>query len=284
MEKDRTQKYAEGLEKTIQTDYAYLKEMIEDFQNICLRITPDKNVPPGMITNIRKANKEIQDKLKEIRAIQQLLQGKYRKYYRRDTHRDKEIFELEFIAKSCISKFEFVLMEKEAKRKLKEGEPAGSIPPLVKPFQWFQTKENQETFLKIVGTLYSLNYEAVPQLVIQDRRQIDKNIIRSLTLFLFSGDSGSLDDLQSQIRLRKHDIIERHNEDELRGVLTHLKEVHPLEVEKVFRRFLGRRVFSHIKCLLLQIKSPKNLETDLLDLIQKTLKEMKEGEVKTLSI
>ena len=45
MEKDRVQRYAESLEKTIQNNYHYLKETIEDFQEMCRMVTPERNVP-----------------------------------------------------------------------------------------------------------------------------------------------------------------------------------------------------------------------------------------------
>ena len=61
---------------------------------------------------------------------------------------------------------------------------------------------------------------------------------RTLTLFLFSGDSLSLDQLQSQIRLREHDILERYGPEEIHGVLAHLRKVDSSEVEKVFQKFM----------------------------------------------
>jgi hypothetical protein len=84
--------------------------------------------------------------------------------------------------------------------------------------------------------------------------------------------------------LREHDIIERYARDELHGLLAHLREIDPLEVEKKFKEFMGSGEFSKIKCLLLSVHPPKNLEGDLLDLVKKALQGMREGEVKTLSI
>jgi len=107
---------------------------------------------------------------------------------------------------------------------------------------------------------------------------------RALTLFLINGDSASLDHLQSQIRLREHDIIERYGQEEVRGVLAHLKEVDPHVVEKKFQQFMESTGLVKLKCLFLQIHSPRDLEADPLKLIKTTLQEMTEGELKTLSI
>jgi hypothetical protein len=117
-----------------------------------------------------------------------------------------------------------------------------------------------------------------------ERREVTQNRPRSFTLFVFSGDGRLIDDLQSKIQLREHDIIERYARDELHGLLAHLREVDPLEVEKKFKEFMGRQEFSKLKCLLLSIHSPKNLVGDVLGLIKKALHGMREGEVKTLSI
>ena len=42
MEKDRNQRYAESLERTVQNNHHYLKEAVEDFREMCLRVTPER--------------------------------------------------------------------------------------------------------------------------------------------------------------------------------------------------------------------------------------------------
>ena len=104
MEKDRVQRYVQSLERTIKSDYIYLKDTIEDFRDQCRMITPEKSFPQGILVDIRETYKEIRDRLTEIKAIEQLLRGKYRQYYHRDALRDKEILEIGFIAKNCFTK------------------------------------------------------------------------------------------------------------------------------------------------------------------------------------
>ncbi len=120
MEKDQIQKqrYALSLERTIQNHYNHLKGSIEGFQEKCQRVTPDRKVPADIINQIRITYKEIRNQLTEIRAIQQLLQTKYRQFYHRDPLRDKEITEFEFISKNFFSKFEYTLKQIEAKTKM----------------------------------------------------------------------------------------------------------------------------------------------------------------------
>jgi hypothetical protein len=222
--------------------------------------------------------------LTEIKAIEQVLQGKYRMYYRRDSVRDKEILEFGFIAKNCYSKFEYTMMQREAQKKAKEREETLRVDQKRLPCQWFRSKENQVTFIKNLRILQELDYEKPTDLETGERREVTPNRPRSLTLFVFSGDGGLIDDVQSKVQLREHDLMERYARDELHGLLAHLREMDPLEVEKKFREFVGRQEFAKLKCLLLSVQSPKNLEGDVLGLIKRTLQGMREGEVKTISI
>jgi hypothetical protein len=280
MEQDRVQRYVRSLERTIQNNHHYLKKSIEDFQEMCRMVSPEKHVPAGITIDIREMYKEIRNRLTEIKAIEQLLQGKYRQYYHRDSLLDKEIMEFGFIAKNCYSKFEYTMVQIEAMKRLKEHAP--KMDHLAEPLQWFRSKENQVAFIKDLRMLMELDYEPTPEQVGEERRDMAGS--RALTLFLISGDSLSIDHLQSQIQLREHDIIERYSQEEVRGVLTHLRKVDPHEVEKKFQQFLEGKGLAKLKCLLLSIHSPKDLDGDPLRIIKTTLQEMAEGELRTLSI
>ena len=280
MERDRVQRYAESLEKTLQNNYRYLKKTMDDFQEMCRMVTPERNVPREILVDIRELYKEIRNRLTEVKAVEQLLQGKYRQYYHRDSLRDKAIMEFGFISKNCYSKFEYTLMQIEAIRKLKESPLKVEHPS--EPFQWFRSEENRVGMIKNLRMLMELDYEPTPEEVGGERRDLAG--ARTLTLFLFSGDSLSLDNLQSQIQLREHDILERYSPEEVRGVLAHLRKVDPIVVEKKFQQFMENKGLTELKCLLLPIHSPKDLEGDLLNLIKTTLQEMNDGKLKTISI
>jgi len=280
MEQDRVERYVKSLERTIQNNYHYLKESIEDFQELCRLVSPEKQIPAGIAIDIREMYKEIRNRLTEIKAIEQLLQGKYRQYYRRDSVRDKELMEFGFISKNCYSKFEHTLVQIEAIKRLKER-PAKAEHEK-EPLPWFRTGENQVAFIKNLRTLMELDYEPTPEKIGEERRDLAGG--RGLTLFLFSGDSVSLDLLQSRAQFREHDILERYSAEEIRGVLAHLGEVGPLEVEKKFRQIMESNGLVRLKCLLVPVRSSKDLEGDLLGFIRKALHRMGEGELKTLSI
>jgi hypothetical protein len=280
MEQDRDQRYVKSLEKTIQNNYHSLKDSIKDFQEMCRVVSPEKHVPAGIAIDIRELYKEIRNRLTEIKAIEQLLQGKYRNYYRRDSVRDKEIMEFGFIAKNCYSKFEYTMMQIEAIKRLKEQSAKPGHPG--EPLRWFRSEENQVAFIKNLRMLTELDYEPSPEKIGEERRDLAGS--RTLTLFLWRGDSPSLDRLQSQLQFREHDILERYNPEEVRGVLAHLRKGDPIEVEKKFQQFKESQGLTKLKCLLLPIQSSKDLEGDLLKLIKAALNEMAEGELRTLSI
>jgi len=280
MSKDPMQRYAESLEKTIQHNYGHLKEMVDDFKGLCLVVTPEKHTPQDIIVDIRELFKEIRDRLAEIKAIQQLLQGKYRQYYRRDSLRDKSIMEFGFLTKNLYSKFEYILIQKQAlahkKEEVSREEQKGF------PYQWFHSRDNQVTFVRNLRILHELDYEDPSNLGIEERRKVLQEKVRHLTLFCLRGNPSLIDEVYSRFRLREHDIIERYAQDELHGLITHLREVNPAELEKVFQRILESEEFSKLKCLVITIHSPKELEGNQFDMIKKTLDEMKEGEVQTL--
>jgi len=280
MEKDRVQRYAESLERTIRNNYRYLKETMDDFQDMCRMVSPERNVPREILVDIREMYKEIRNRLTEIKAIEQLLHGKYRQFYKRDSMRDKEIMEFGFVSKNCYSKFEYTLMQIEAMKRLKG--PPHKVDHPGEPLQWFRSEDNRIGLIKNLRMLMELDYEPTPEEVGGERRDLAGT--RTLTLFLFTGDSLSLDNLQSNIQLREHDILERYNQEEVRGVLAHLRKVDPIEVEKKFRQFMESKGLTKLKCLFLPIHSSKDLEGDLFNLIKTTLQEMAEGELKTISI
>ena len=282
MEDSRARSYVRSLERTIENDHHYLKEAIEDLQAMCRMVTPERSVPGDVIVNVRELYKQIQNRLTEISAIQQLLRGRYRQDARRDPLRDKQLLELGFIIKTTYSKFESNLKVIVEKQKSKEREHALRTFQKGKIVQWFRSREKQIMLLRNIRLLKELNYAPIPGKGPDERRNLEG--VRSLTLFLVQGEAESLDSLQSQLRLREHDFIERYDPMELRGVLTHLRQIDPSEIERLIHRLLEERGFSTLKSLLFSVQPHQDLDLEGMDWIEKTLKEMKEGEIRTLSI
>jgi len=276
------QRYAESLEKTIQHNFAHLKEMVEDFKGLCMVVTPEKHTPQDIIVDIRELYKEIRDRLAEIKAIQSLLQGKYRQYYRRDSLRDKTVMEFGFLTKNLYSKFEYILLQKQVMAHKKEEESSKEGQKGF-PFQWFHSKEHQAVFVRNLRILHELDYAPPASSEMEERRKVLQGRPRHLTLFCLRGKSSQMDEIYSRIRLREHDIIERFAPEELHGLMVHLREVQADEVKKAFERILGNEEFSKLKCLMIPIHSPKDLESHPIQLIKKKLDEMEEGTIMTLN-
>jgi len=279
MPKDPVQQYAESLERTIQQNYYSLKESIENFKEMALLVTPEREVPQEIIVEIRQLYKEIQNRLSEIKAIQQLLQGKYRQYYHRNPLRDREIIEFGFLAKNLYSKVEYTLMQKQAKAKRREevskGEPKGF------PFQWFRSRDHQVLFLRNLRLLKELSYEAPSEAGAQEMRGVSEEN-RGFTLFSIRGETELINAIYLRARLREQDVLERFSKDELHGLFIHLKEVSTEEVEKLLRRFIEEEERRKLKCLLLRVLSLKGLREGLMEEVKLILERMAPGEIKTV--
>lgn len=254
MPKDPKQRYAESLEKTLQPNSDQLKERVEDFKALCMMVTPERQPPQEVITNIPKLYKEIQERLSEIRAIQQVLQGKYRQYYRRDSLREKSIVKIGFLTKTLYSKFEYLLLQKPvlARKKDEETDPSGrkTFPSL-----WFRSKDRHVAFIRNLRILGELNDEDPSDQGLEERRTVLPEKVRHLTLFTFKGEPELLRRIYSCPKLREDDILELYAPDELRGLLVHLLEVDPPELEGIFKRKLESLGAVGLKGLLIRVHS-----------------------------
>ncbi len=281
---DQGRGYAAGLEEILKSRHLTLKETVAHFQEMCHVLSPDKSLPHDIVVEIRKTYREIQDQLTRIRGIQQLLEGKYRQYYRRNHQRDKEIAECGFLAKNHYLRFEYTLKEIEAKRRLKEQERRPRAYGQGEWVPWFRSAENQRLFLKTLhsskGSEAWLSNDSWPQ----DKRHTPFRSPQRFSLFILSGDVDSMDDLEGRIRLREYDITERYGPDEFRGALTHFKEMSPAEEENIIRRLIQCGKFSKPKGLLFPIRSPEDLRKEALGFTKRLLHGIAAGEVKTISI
>jgi hypothetical protein len=284
VERGSFQGVAAGLERIVENTCLDLREAMDQFQGLCLMVTAERNVPTEIIIDIRQAYKQIQAQLTKISGARQLLEGKYRQYYHRDSKREREIMEIAFFAKSLYLTFEYTLQEIETKSKLKDrGEHFAAVSQHT-PFRWFQSARNQIVLLKNLEKLSELDYKTRFELGFERRRELIQNGMRSISLFTLLGEIELIDTLQSHMRLREYDITERYKENEFRGALTHLRDISPSEVEKVIRRFADTSEFLKIKCLLLSIQSQKDLKKEIVRSTENILNVMSEGEVRVLSI
>jgi hypothetical protein len=256
------------------------------FQEYSQRLTGDQAVASGMVTDIRKIYVGINDQLTKIRGINQLLESRYRQYYRRDPIRDREILEFGALSKKLYTRFETLLQEMETKGKIAEKEDQPEMGDRRVSSQWFRSKENQTLLMGNLQSLYTLDYiyRTGRGVDAERKRRVIEDKLRSLSLFILSGEGGMLDTLESRMQLREYDIKERYAKDELRGALTHLREISTTEVEGVIKRYIDTREVPSLKCLLLWVQSQEDLAKETLGSVDVILKGMTGGEVKTLRI
>jgi len=284
MEKDGVQRYVAGLEQVVRSTHQDLREAMIQFQGYSQRVTAQGTVASGTVTDIRKVYKEIQDQLAKIRGVNQLLEGRYRQYYRRDPLRDKEISEFGFLAKNLYTRFDRILQGMEVKGPEGEKEEASDACDPSTTFQWFHSSENQDVLQRTLRRLYALEYNTRPGLDDGRSRRVIHDRQRSLSLFVLSGEEGFVETLQSRMHVREYDIKERYAKNELRGALTHLRQISAAEVEGVIRRLVGGHEVPEFKCLLFFIQSQADLEKETLRSSDTVLKGMMRGEVRTLAV
>jgi hypothetical protein len=275
--------YVASLDQIVRSGHLWLKETVEDLQEKVRIVTPDRHVPQSWIGDIRRIYREIQDQLTKIKGVQQLLEGKYRQHYRRDVVRDKEILEFAFVAKNCYLRFESTLEQQETMKRLggRESHLERSLPE--RAFRWFHSSEYQSKLLRNLRELNALGYGIPPGAGGRERREVMQEKPRSVSLLILSGEEKLMDGLQSRMRLRTYDIAERSGRKELRVALTHLKETSSLDAAKAILRSVGKEEFAQLKCLLIPIRSPKDLERKELSSAEKFLHAMPQGEVRRIS-
>ena len=280
MARESFQGIVASLDRIMENARSDLREAMDQFEELCLMTSAERNVSKDIIIETRQTYKKIQNQLTKIGRARQLLEGKYRHCYPRNYQAEKEIMQIAFLAKSLYLTFE----EVEAKRELKGMEKCSGADGQPIPFPWFRSSENQIILLRNLRNLDELDYKAKFELGFERRQEVIQNTIRSISLFALLGEVTLIDILQPRMRFREYDVIERYKEDEFRGALTHLKEVSSPEVQELIRRTVGTSEFLKLKCLLLRIQSQNDLKKETLRFTENILQRMGKGEVKVLSI
>jgi Zn-dependent M16 (insulinase) family peptidase len=69
MEREGLQRYVAGLEQIMRNSHLDMREVMDQFQELCHRIGPENNVTMRLIMSVRKTYKEIQDQLAKWPAV-----------------------------------------------------------------------------------------------------------------------------------------------------------------------------------------------------------------------
>jgi len=195
----------------------------------------------------------------EIRAIQQLLKGKYRQAARKNPVRDKKIDELGFAFKNYYSNFEFNLRTIERLRRKAEQER-------MKPHALFRGHENN---LKFNEGLKLLNRK--------------DGGYHSLSVVFVKGDPMSIEEIcRSGIGLKGGDVAERYAGDEIRLSIAHGEESESRRIEEVMRGFLLSEGLKSVRCAIFRVEHEGDLGRNIEGLLHRALESMENKELKVV--
>jgi len=270
---------AEQLERVIEKNQQYLDTVAEDLLKACLGSGSAREVPPAVIENVLKVYASMRKRLSEIEVVQALLLRRHNRRIPDNPRRQKLIAELDAQIKALSAR-----LGKNASPGTDAGtDPTASSPPFDRPSsdRWLRIEQDSLAFTINARLLDELEYDA-PVNPGESVRVVQPSG-RSFTLFNLRGPASALDALHPRIKLRKHDIIERFSAQEIRGVLTHLRRTSTNDVKHIFQRLLTNQ-FPDVKCILVGLHSPDQLDDHFLNYLDRMLEKMRPGEIRTIEI
>jgi hypothetical protein len=278
MDRKKNIQDAAHLERVIEKNQQELDSISEDLLQACLGAGSNNEVPPEVIENVLSVYNTMRSRLSEIEAVRKLLLRRHHRTLPEDTGRKKLIADLDAQIKALSAR-------------LGKGTPqAGKDPGApsqrgadARPAsdRWLRINEDSLAFTINARLLDELEYEAPPRP--GSNARVVQSSGRGFTLFTLRGPASALDALQPCIRLRKHDIIERFGAAEIRGVLTHLRRISTGDIRHIFERLLCSR-FADVKCILVGLHSPDQLDEHFLKYLERMAADMRPGEIRTIDI
>jgi len=259
MEDLKTRRYVMSLENKLELGVRFLDDIHDEFRERCRMVAPGKPFPGDVVSRVKRQYKEIRDRMAEIRAIQQLLKGKYRQAARKNPVRDKKIDELGFAFKNYYSNFEFNLRTIERLRRKAEQER-------MKPHALFRGHENN---LKFNEGLKLLNRK--------------DGGYHSLSVVFVKGDPMSIEEIcRSGIGLKGGDVAERYAGDEIRLSIAHGEESESRRIEEVMRGFLLSEGLKSVRCAIFRVEHEGDLGRNIEGLLHRALESMENKELKVV--
>ena len=259
MEDLKIRRYVMSLENKMEMNCHFLSDIHDEFRERCKMVAPGRPFPPDVVSRVKRQYKEIRDRLAEIRAIQQMLKGKYRRAARKNPLRDKKIDELGFAFKNHYSSFEFNLRAIERLKRKLEQEPR-------KPRALFRGYENNLKFkegLKLLG--------------------LREGGCHSISVVFLKGDKASIEEIYERgIRLKEGDVFEKYGDDEIRTSIVHGEESESRRIQEVIRRFFLYEGYKSIKCAIYRVEEEGDLGRDVEGLLYRTLESMGNKELKVV--
>jgi hypothetical protein len=248
-----------SLENKIEMDLRFLSDIHDEFRERCRMVAPGKPFPADVVGRVKRQYKEIRDRLTEIRAVQQLLRGKYRRVARKNPLRDKKIDELGFAFKNHYSSFEFNLRAIERLKRMSEQEARKSQALFRDHKSNLKFKEG----LKLVG--------------------LRGDRYHSISVVFLKGDKATIEEIYTRgIRLKEGDVFEKYRDDEIRISIAHGEESESQRIQDVIRRLLLYQGYKSVKCAIYRIEKGGDMGKNVEALLYQTLESMGNKELKVV--
>lgn len=280
MDKDRAQQDPANLERVIEKNRQYLDSVAEDLLKACVGARSAKEVPPAVIENVLQVYGTMKSRLLEIDSVQKLLLRRHHRQVKENPKREKLIAELDAQIKVLSARLG-KSAQPAAGGPPGKGTPGGTVAGTPSD-RWLRIDDNSLAFTINARLLDELEYEPPAPAGGPSKRRTHQSG-RGFTLFSIRGPAAALDDLIPRIKLRQHDIIERFSASEIRGVLTHLRRTTAADITHIFHRLLASR-FPDLKCILVGLSSPDQLNDSFLKYLDRLAEEMRSGELRTIDI
>jgi hypothetical protein len=271
---------AEHLERVIEKNQQYLDSVAEDLLRACLGTSSIKDVPPAVMENVLKVYSTMRKRLSEIEVVRALLLRRHNRRVPESPRREKLIADLD--AQIKVLTYRLGKSAPIAEDAGAAGASPGGSAARTSSERWLRIEQDSLAFTINSRLLDELEYEPPAPAGGPSKRKVQTSG-RGFTLFSIRGPASALDDLYTRFTLRQHDIIERFTASEIRGVLTHLRRTTTDDIKHIFKRLLASR-FPDVKCILVGLNTPDQLNESFLKYLEHTAEEMRPGELRTISI
>jgi len=271
--KDQNKQTAENLARVIEKNQQYLDTVAEDLLQACIGARTASEVPDAVIENVLKVYGSMRARLSEIEVVRALLLRRHNRTIPESPRRARLIAELDAQIK--------VLSDRVSKSS-NAAESAPAHDARTPSGRWLRIEQDSLAFMVNARLLDELEYEPPAPAAGPSKRQVHASG-RGFTLFSIRGPASALDDLSGRFALRQHDIVERFSATEIRGVLTHLRRTLTSDIKHIFERLMISR-FPDVKCILVGLHTPDQMDDHFLKYLDRTVEDMKPGEIRTIEI
>ena len=255
----KARRYVMSLENKIDMSLHFLSDIHDEFREKCKMVAPGRPFPPDVIGRVKRQYKEIRDRMAEIRAVQQLLRGKYRRVAKKNPLRDKKIDELGFAFKNHYSSFEFNLRAIERLKRQAEHEGG-------KDHVLFRDHHNNLKFNNVVKLLNP-----------------GEGAYRSISIVFMRGDKASIGRIcERGIRIGEAGVFERYGDDEIRMSIAHGEESASVRLLEAIGKFLQHEWIESAKCAIYRLEEQGDLRKDVQGLLHKALESMGNKELRVV--